>query len=624
LPQLVSPSSSKAIGSSLALVTYRSIEEICPLISNAFCHAVVIDVGVNFKDDPSRKSGARMCGDVDFKAASEVAAHITPVPGGVGPMTIAMLLRNIMNNAKRRAVRDEQLLCNIANNAVPCTFEKGLTDEEIAHNGAPNMRPIVDLARHTFGAEIADSLISYGPHMAKVPLELLNSPEFKARPDGKLILVTAMSPTKFGEGKTCTSVGLHDGLRKIGVNSMVVLREPSLGPVFGIKGGAAGGGYAQVLPMADINLHFTGDFHAIGVAHNLLSALVDNHIHWLKEPRIDINNVEWGRVLDMNDRALRNVVVGLGEKKDGVPRQDRFDITVASELMAIFCLAVDMDDLARKIGNIVIGYSVDNKPITASELGGVGAMAALLKDAMQPNLVQTLEQNLALVHGGPFANIAHGCNSAMATKAALKLSDYVVTEAGFGADLGAEKFFNIKCRKAGIQPSACVIVATVRALKTHGGKEESLEIGMMNLAKHIENVRKFNVPCVVAINQFPFDTPEELAMVSQLCEANGATAVCTNHHGLGGEGAAELAHEVVRLAEEENGKEFKFLYPDDMPLEDKITTIAREIYGAEGVSIAGPAKTKLKQLTKAGYGHLPVCMAKNQQVFVLSCVACPY
>jgi formate--tetrahydrofolate ligase len=547
-----------------------------------------------------------MCGDVDFKAASEHASHITPVPGGVGPMTIAMLLRNTMNNAKRRAAS--------GGDPIVCSFEGGLTDEEIAHNGAPNMRPIVELAAAKLGSAVADSLISYGPHKAKVPLELLNSEEFKARPDGKLILVTAMSPTKFGEGKTCTAVGLHDGLCKIGVNSMVALREPSLGPVFGIKGGAAGGGYAQVLPMADINLHFTGDFHAIGVAHNLLSALIDNHIHWNKEPRIDPNRIEWGRVVDMNDRALRNIVCGLGEKKDGVPRQDKFDITVASEIMAIFCLAVDMDDLARKIGNIVIGYTMENKAVTASELGGVGAMAALLKDAMQPNLVQTLERNLAIVHGGPFANIAHGCNSAMATKAALKLSDYVVTEAGFGADLGAEKFLNIKCRKTGLEPSACVIVATVRALKAHGGKEEDLEKGMENLAKHIQNVRKFNVPCVVAINQFPFDTPEELAAVSALCEKNGAKAVCANHHGLGGEGAVELAHEVVRLAEEENGEEFKFLYPDEMPLTEKIETIAKEIYGADGVSVAAPARIMLKKLTKAGYGHLPVCMAKNQYV----------
>ena len=441
--------------------------------------------------------------------------------------------------------------------------------------------------------------------------------------DGKLILVTALTPTKAGEGKTCTSVGLADGLCKIGKKGMAALREPSLGPVFGMKGGAAGGGYAQVVPMQDINLHFTGDLHAIGCAHNLLSAMVDNHIYWANEPLLDSRRVQWGRVVDMNDRALRNIVVGLGSITDGFARQDRFDITVASEVMAIFCLATDTDDLQNRLGNIIVGYTRGREPVRARDLKADGAMAALLKDALKPNLVQTLEQNPAIIHGGPFANIAHGCSSVVSTKAALKLADYVVTEGGFGADLGAEKFFDIKCRKAGLSPDCAVVVATVRALKLHGGADEKnlteeniaqVEAGMCNLLRHCENVRKYGVPVVVAINAFHLDTEAELAAVQAGCEAEGIKAVLSTHWADGGEGGAALAEEVVNTIDTQESN-FAPIYTDDMPLVEKVRTVAQEIYRADDIEVSSTAATKFKQFERLGFGHFPVCMAKNQYSF---------
>lgn len=444
--------------------------------------------------------------------------------------------------------------------------------------------------------------------------------------DGKLVVVTALTPTKAGEGKTCTSVGLADGLCKIGKNGMASLREPSLGPVFGMKGGAAGGGYAQVVPMQDINLHFTGDLHAIGCAHNLLSAMVDNHIYWGNEPLLDSRQVKWGRVVDMNDRALRNVVVGMGGITDGFPRQDRFDITVASEVMAIFCLATDLGDLQTRLGNIIVGYTRGGKePITCRDLGADGAMTALLRDAMQPNLVQTLEQNPAIIHGGPFANIAHGCSSVVSTKAALKLADYVVTEGGFGADLGAEKFFDIKCRKAGLKPDCTVVVATVRALKLHGGAPEKginsapesveqVEAGMCNLLRHVDNCRKYKVPVVVAINAFHLDTDAELEAVKRGCEAHGVRAVLSNHWRDGGDGATELAQAVVDTIDTEESH-FEPLYPDDMPLVDKVRTICQDIYHADDIEVSPAAATMFKKIERLGYGNVPICMAKNQYSF---------
>jgi formate--tetrahydrofolate ligase len=442
------------------------------------------------------------------------------------------------------------------------------------------------------------------------------------KPDGKLILVTAINPTPAGEGKTTTTVGLGDGLNRIGKKTMICLREPSLGPCFGVKGGAAGGGYAQVVPMEDINLHFTGDFHAIGTAHNLLSALIDNHIYWGNELGFDSRRIQWRRVMDMNDRALRSIVGSLGGTANGFPREDGFDITVASEVMAIFCLSTDIADLTKRLGNIIVGYTRDKKPIYARDLKADGPMTVLLKDAIAPNLVQTLENNPAFIHGGPFANIAHGCNTAIATKAALKLADYVVTEAGFGADLGAEKFFDIKCRKAGLKPNAVVIVGTIRALKMHGGvakedlgKEnlEALKKGAANLARHIENVKKFGVQPIVALNRFIADTDAELALIRQLCGELGTEAFECNHWAEGGAGTEKLAHAVVALCDKPNN--FAPLYPDEMPLWDKVRTIAQNLYGAQGIIADKVVRDRFAEFEKMGFGKYPVCMAKTQYSF---------
>ena len=464
-------------------------------------------------------------------------------------------------------------------------------------------------------------LEQYGNYKAKVDYNLLD--DKKDTPDGKLILVTAISPTPAGEGKTTTSVGLADALHKAGVNVMTALREPSLGPVFGVKGGAAGGGYAQVVPMEDINLHFTGDFHAIGAANNLIAAMVDNHIQQGNVLGIDPRRITWKRAVDMNDRQLRNIVDGMGGKMSGVPREDGFEITVASEVMAIMCLAKDIDDLKEKLASIIVGYTYEDKPVTVRDLKAQGAAAALLKDALKPNLVQTLEKTPAFVHCGPFANIAHGCNSIMATKMALKLADYVVTEAGFAADLGAEKFVDIKCRKAGLTPSACVSVATVKALKYHGGvkKEdlaaenlEALEKGLPNLLQHVENVTQhFGLPAVVAINEFPTDTEAELKLVEEKCKELGVNVVLSQVWGKGGEGGLALAEEVLRLCEKEN--HFQFVYPLDVSIESKIQMIAQKIYRADGVIFEGNAKKQLKQLEDLGFDNVPVCMAKTQFSF---------
>ncbi|MGN0659583.1 MAG: formate--tetrahydrofolate ligase [Emergencia sp.] len=464
-------------------------------------------------------------------------------------------------------------------------------------------------------------LEQYGNYKAKVDYNLLN--EMQDKPDGKLILVTAISPTPAGEGKTTTSVGLADALHKLGVNVMTALREPSLGPVFGVKGGAAGGGYAQVVPMEDINLHFTGDFHAIGAANNLIAAMLDNHIQQGNELGIDPRRITWKRAVDMNDRQLRHIVDGMGGKMSGVPREDGFEITVASEVMAIMCLARDIDDLKEKLANIIVGYTYEDKPVTVRDLKAQGAAAALLKDALKPNLVQTLEKTPAFVHCGPFANIAHGCNSIMATKMALKLADYVVTEAGFAADLGAEKFVDIKCRKAGLTPSACVIVATVKALKYHGGVAkadlaeenlDALEKGLPNLLQHVENVTQhFGLPAVVAINEFPTDTEAEIRLVEEKCRELGVNVVLSQVWGKGGEGGIALAEEVLRLCEKEN--HFQFVYPLDIPIREKIEMIAKKIYRADGVIFEGNAKKQLKQLEDLGFGNVPVCMAKTQFSF---------
>ncbi len=489
------------------------------------------------------------------------------------------------------------------------------SDIEIAQ--AAEMRPIVDIAREKLGLD-ATHLEPYGHYKAKVSLDHVKS--LNGRPDGKLVLVTAITPTPAGEGKTTTTVGLGDALNRLGKKTMICLREPSLGPCFGIKGGAAGGGYAQVVPMEDINLHFTGDFHAIGAANNLLAALVDNHIYWGNEAGIDPRRVSWRRAVDMNDRALRKIVNSLGGVGNGFPREDGFDITVASEVMAIFCLATDLDDLQRRLGNIIVGYTRDRKPVRASAVMAQGPMAALLKDALAPNLVQTLEHNPALVHGGPFANIAHGCNSVLATTTALKLVDYVITEAGFGADLGAEKFFDIKCRKAGLKPECVVIVATVRALKMHGGVAkqdlgtenlEALAKGLANLERHIENVAKFGLPAVVAVNAFSADTPAELDLVVERCRELGVEAVKADHWAEGGAGAEDLAQAVLRVLDA--GKaDFRPLYPDEMPLWEKIRTVAREIYGADDAVADKKVRNQIAQLEDAGFGHFPVCMAKTQ------------
>ena len=492
------------------------------------------------------------------------------------------------------------------------------SDIEISQ--AAVMRPIIEVAEEKLGIP-PEHVLSYGHYKAKISLDYIDS--LKDRPDGKLILVTAITPTPAGEGKTTTTVGLGDALNQIGKKTLICIREPSLGPCFGIKGGAAGGGYAQVVPMEDINLHFTGDFHAIGAANNLLAAMIDNHVYWGNTLGIDARRITWRRAVDMNDRALRSIVSSLGGVANGFPREAGFDITVASEIMAIFCLAADLADLQRRLGQIQIGQTRDKKAVTAKQLSAAGSMAALLKDALAPNLVQTLENNPAFIHGGPFANIAHGCNSVIATKAALKLADYVVTEAGFGADLGAEKFFDIKCRKAGLKPDCVVIVATIRALKMHGGvakddlkKEnlEALEKGFANLERHVVNLRKYHVPVVVATNRFSSDSDAEIALLKRLCSTDGAECVMSDHWALGGEGAVELAEVVVRTINTKPA-DFKPLYPDDMPLWDKVRTVAQEIYGAEDITADKSVKDRFAELEKQGFGKFPICVAKTQYSF---------
>ncbi|MBX9684636.1 MAG: formate--tetrahydrofolate ligase [Hyphomicrobium sp.] len=491
------------------------------------------------------------------------------------------------------------------------------SDIEIAREA--KQQPIADVAAKV--GVPASALVPYGWTKAKISFDFIDS--IANNKDGKLILVTAISPTPAGEGKTTTTVGLSDGLNHIGKKSIAALREPSLGPCFGVKGGAAGGGYAQVVPMEDINLHFTGDFHAITSAHNLLAAMLDNHIYWGNALGIDQRRIQFKRVLDMNDRALRSIVNSLGGVSNGFPREDGFDITVASEVMAILCLSKDLKDLETRLGNIIVAYTRDKKPIRCRDLKADGAMTVLLKDALSPNMVQTLENNPVFIHGGPFANIAHGCNSVLATRTAMKLADYVVTEAGFGADLGAEKFFNIKCRKAGIAPSAVVIVATVRALKMHGGvakddlKTENAAAvakGCDNLKRHIENINKFGVPAVVAVNKFITDTDAEIAEVKKAAESMGTKAFLCTHWADGGKGTADLAHHVVGVIDEGKAN-FKPLYPDDMKLRDKVKTIATEIYRASDITCDASVETQFKDLEAAGFGHLPVCMAKTQYSF---------
>jgi formate--tetrahydrofolate ligase len=492
------------------------------------------------------------------------------------------------------------------------------SDIEIAQ--AAKLQRISSVAKEKLGIA-EEHLEPYGHYKAKISLKYLDT--LKGKKDGKLILVTAISPTPAGEGKTTTTVGLGDALNHIGKKAIICLREPSLGPVFGVKGGAAGGGYAQIVPMEDINLHFTGDFGAIQLANNLLAALIDNHISHGNELGIDIRRIQWKRVLDMNDRALRDITVGLGGTANGYPRQDGFDIVVASEVMAIFCLSTSLEDLKKRLGNIVVGYTRDQKPVRASDLQGHGAMTVLLKDALAPNLVQTLENNPAFVHGGPFANIAHGCNSVLATQSALKLADYVVTEAGFGADLGAEKFLDIKCRKTGLRPSAAVIVATMRALKYHGGvdvKEVSkenlaaLEKGLVNLERHVENVSKvYNIPCVVSINRFTFDTEAEIKLVTERMKKLGAEVVLATHWGDGGKGAADLAKIVVNLCERPSKP--TFVYEDADPLWAKIEKIAKKVYRAGSVTADAKVKAQIQKLQDDGYGHFPVCVAKTQSSF---------
>ena len=491
------------------------------------------------------------------------------------------------------------------------------TDIEIAQSAQP--LPILEIAR---ALEIDERFVEqYGRSKAKIDYNLLK--ELDGKPDGKLILVTAISPTPAGEGKTTTTVGLADGLRKIGKRAVVALREPSLGPVFGMKGGAAGGGYAQVVPMEDINLHFTGDFHAIGAANNLLAAMLDNHIYQGNTLKIDPRRITWKRCVDMNDRQLRFVVDGLGGRVNGTPREDGYDITVASEVMAVLCLASDISDLKARLGRIIVGYTYDEKPVTAGELNAAGAMAALLKDALKPNLVQTLEHTPAFVHGGPFANIAHGCNSLTATRLALKLGDYAVTEAGFGADLGAEKFIDIKCRMSGLKPSAVVVVATVRALKHHGGSPKdqlttenlsALEKGLPNLLQHVDNIQNvFGLPCVVAINAFPTDTAAELALVEEQCRAQNVPVALSEVWAKGGEGGMALAEAVCRIAEGEN--HFTQSYGLELSIEQKIEAIVTRVYRGDGVTFSPEAKKQAKQLTDLGFGNLPVCMAKTQYSF---------
>jgi formate--tetrahydrofolate ligase len=492
------------------------------------------------------------------------------------------------------------------------------SDADIAH--AATLLPILDVARTRLGIE-AEHLQPYGHTKAKIELPYIRSLE--NRTDGKLILVTAITPTPAGEGKTTTTVGLSDGLNRIGKNAVACLREPSLGPCFGMKGGAAGGGYAQVVPMTDINLHFTGDFHAITSANNLLAALVDNHIYWGNALGLDPRRVSWRRAIDMNDRALRQIVSSLGGVSNGYPREDGFDITVASEVMAIVCLSRDLEDLQRRLSNIIVGTTRDRKPVRAAELEAAGAMAALLRDALAPNLVQTLEHNPAFIHGGPFANIAHGCNSVIATRTALKLADYVVTEAGFGADLGAEKFFDIKCRKAGLAPSAAVVVATLRALKMHGGvakdqlkreDADAVQRGFANLERHVRNLRKFGVPPVVAVNRFSADTEAEMDRLRTLCDGLGVRCVVADHWAQGGAGAETLARAVVEQVETAPAQ-FRPLYPDDMTPWDKLRTIATEIYDASDVTADAAVRKRFDELQAEGFGHLPICVAKTQYSF---------
>ncbi|WP_427966530.1 formate--tetrahydrofolate ligase [Altererythrobacter sp.] len=494
----------------------------------------------------------------------------------------------------------------------------GAPDIEIAR--AATMEPILALAERRLGLK-PETLVPFGHHKAKLSLEQIAA--MQDRPDGKLVLVTAITPTPAGEGKTTTSVGLTDGLNVIGVNAMVCLREPSLGPCFGMKGGAAGGGRAQVVPMEDINLHFNGDFHAITSAHSLLAALIDNHLQWGNDLNIDPRRISWRRVVDMNDRALRNLVIGLGGPAHGVPRESGFDITVASEIMAILCLAADLKDLQRRLGDIIVARTYEKKPVTARDIGADGAMAVLLKDALAPNLVQTIEHNPAFIHGGPFANIAHGCNSVMATKSALKLADVVVTEAGFGADLGAEKFLDIKCRQSGLRPDAVVLVATVRALKMQGGVAKgdlgepdvaALERGSVNIVRHIENLKKFGITPVVAINHFIKDTDEEIEALKRICAENGVKCALSRHWAEGGEGARDLANAVKDVLDANSAK-VELLYPCEAPLADKIRTIAKEIYRAEDVVLAGSVARTLKEFEDFGYGNLPICIAKTQYSF---------
>ena len=493
------------------------------------------------------------------------------------------------------------------------------SDWDIAN--AATLKPIVEIGRDRLGIP-ADSIEPYGHTKAKISMDFVQD-ALATRPDGKLILVTAINPTPAGEGKTTTTVGLGDALNRIGKKALICLREPSLGPCFGIKGGAAGGGYSQVVPMDEINLHFTGDFHAIGSANNLLAALIDNHIYWGNEANLDPRRITWRRCLDMNDRALRNIVSSLGGAANGFPREDGFDITVASEIMAILCLATSYEDLEKRLAAIVVGLDRDKKPVRAGAFKSEGAIAALLKDALKPNLVQTLENNPAFVHGGPFANIAHGCNSAISTKLGLKLADYVVTEAGFGADLGAEKFLNIKCRQAGLSPDMVVIVATVRALKFHGGVEKTdlatpnvgaVRAGLANLKRHAGNIAKFGVPAVVAINRFGSDTDDEIRAIIDGCKAIGVTAVVCTHFLEGGAGAAELAEAVVAGIDEGKAN-FAPIYSLDRPLAEKMRTIAREIYGAKDIALPKPVADKLKDFEAMGYGGLPICMAKTQYSF---------
>ena len=492
-----------------------------------------------------------------------------------------------------------------------------LSDIEIAHRC--QMKPIAEIAEK---AGIEEKYIEqYGRYKAKIDLSIMKE---NNRPNGKLILVTAITPTPAGEGKTTTTIGLADGLSRIGKNVTVALREPSLGPVFGIKGGAAGGGYAQVVPMEDINLHFTGDFHAIGAANNLLAAMLDNHIKQGNELGIDVRRITWKRCVDMNDRQLRNIVDGLGGVANGVPREDGFDITVASEIMAVLCLSEGITDLKERLSRIIVGYTYDDKPVTCAELKAAGAMAALLKDALKPNLVQTLEGTPALVHGGPFANIAHGCNSVTATRLAMRFSDYAVTEAGFGADLGAEKFLDIKCRAAGLTPAAVVMVATVRALKMHGGLDKksldtediaALEKGIPNLLRHIHNIKNvYGLPCVVAINRFPTDTDNEIDFIIKKCRELGVNTVLSTVWADGGKGGEELAREVIRLCEEEKA-DFKFSYPLDCGIEEKIEAIVKRVYGGSGITVLPAAKKQIEKLTALGFAGLPVCIAKTQYSF---------